>query len=115
MSESEQFYDDEIAPALREIMTKCQERGMSFLGLVEYSPGERGRTTVLQPEAGLEMVMATLCAKAGANIDSFMIGLARYCHDKGIDTSQSIVMRQWFGIGLAESARNPSKGSDDGR
>ena len=110
MSENEKFYDDEIAPALREIMTKCQARGMSFLGLVEYAPGERGRTTVLQPEAGLEMVMATLCAKAGANIDSYMIGLARFCNDKGIDTSQSIVMRQWLGIGLSDSTGEASKG-----
>lgn len=101
MSEGEKFYDDVIAPALREIMAKCQARGMSFLGLVEYEPGERGRTTLLQPEPGLEMVMATLCAKAGANIDSYMIGLSRYCHEKGIDTSQSIVMRQLRGESLA--------------
>lgn len=114
MTDNEKFYDDDIAPALREISKKCEQRGMSLLALVEYDAGERGRTTLLQPDAGLEMIMATLCAKAGANIDSYMIGLSRYCHEKGIDASQSIVMRQLRGESLSASARTATEGSKNG-
>lgn len=111
-SDNEKFYDDEIAPMLREVSKKCEAHGMSLLALVEYDKGERGRTTLLQPSAGLEMIMATLCAKAGANIDSYMIGLSRYCREKGIDCSQSIVMRQLRGDSL--SARTEPEGGNNG-
>ena len=90
----EQFYDDEIAPLLVELAKECSERGMSFLASVQYGSNDdqRGDTVLLQPDASLPMAMVRHCMKTAPNIDSYMIGLARYCREKGIDTSSSIYM-----------------------
>jgi hypothetical protein len=97
MTENEKFYDDEIAPALLAISEKCRARNMSFLAVVEYDPGERGRTIMLTPDAGLAMTMVNHCAKMGENIDGYVMGLMRYCGEKGIDTSASMVINQLTG------------------
>ena len=91
-SEGERFYDEEIAPALKAIADKCTERGMSMVAVVEYAPGERGRTRVLRAESGLAMVMLEHCAKMGENLDGYVMGLARYAKEKGINTEGSLVM-----------------------
>ena len=43
--------------------------------------------------SSLAMVMAMMCAKAGENIDSYLIGLMRYCDKHNIDVSQSVFLR----------------------
>jgi hypothetical protein len=91
--ENEAWLDAELGPKLRELAKLCGERGMSFVAVVEYGPGERSRTTRLAPDAGLAMRMLTLCAAAGENVDGYMINLIRYCREKGVDTSASMVMR----------------------
>ena len=93
VSETEKFYDDEIAPELKKLMEKANAKGLSFIAVVEYSPGERGRTTGIAPDAGIEMLMLNACARAGNNIDGFVLGMAKYCAENGIDTSQSIVLK----------------------
>lgn len=94
MSENEDWYDREIAPKLLELSSACHGRGMSFLSVVEYEPGSRARTRRLTEAAGLEMVMIEHCAHTAPNIDGYVLGLIRYCREKGIDTGASIVMRQ---------------------
>lgn len=94
MSENEQWYDREIAPKLLELGESCRARGMSFLSVVEYEPGNRSRTFTVTDNADLEMVMIQHCAQTAPNLDSYVIGLIRYCREKGIDTRASIVMQQ---------------------
>lgn len=94
MSENEDWYDREIAPKLKELCEACHARGMSFLSVVEYDPGERARLEHFWPSAGLEMVIIQHAAKTAPNIDSFVIGLAKYCREKRIDTTASIVMQK---------------------
>ena len=43
--------------------------------------------------SSLAMVMAMMCAKAGENIDSYLIGLMRYCDKHNIDVSQRVFLR----------------------
>jgi hypothetical protein len=93
---NEEWYDKKIAPKLAELANQCGERGMSFLSVVEYEPGSRSRTQRLTNGAGLEMTMIAQCAMTAPNIDGFMIGLAKYCREKGIETSASFVMQQWM-------------------
>ena len=95
MTENEKFYDEEIAPALILLAKKCEERGIPFLASVEYDPGERGRTAFVPDHAGLAMAMLHLCARAGENVDSYIIGLIRYAREHGISTDASIVLNQW--------------------
>lgn len=101
MSENEEWYDREIAPKLRKLCEACMKRGLSFAAQVEYEPGSRARTEWLAPNAGLEMVMIRHCAATAPNIDGYVIGLIRYCREKGIPTDASIVARQFSKNGEA--------------
>lgn len=89
---SEQWYDAEIAPALMKLAKRCEDRGVAFVAAVEYAPGERGTTAVMPQDAGLEMVMIRHCVHTAPNIDGYVLGLARYARDHGIDTGASLVM-----------------------
>ncbi len=94
MSESnEEWYDREIAPALKDLAEACHQRGLSFLAAVEYESGNRSRTEWLTRDAGLEMVMLKYCAQTAPNLDGYVIGLIKYCCEKGISMDSSIVAR----------------------
>lgn len=88
----EQWYDAEIAPALAELAKRCNERGMSFVAVVEYRPCDRGGTYMLTEDAGLPMQMLQLCARTAPNVDAYVMNLARHCKANGIDTGASFVM-----------------------
>lgn len=94
MSEAEDWYDRELAPKLRELAEICYARGMSFFASVEYEPGSRAGTYWLTKDAGLEMTMIQHCSKTAPNIDGYVLGLIKYCREKGIDTGASMVMRR---------------------
>ena len=91
---NEEWYDAEIAPELMKLAKACEDRGVAFVASVEYEPGERGATYVLPKDAGLEMVMLHHCAKMGANLDGYVLGLRRYAKEHNIDTSASLIMNQ---------------------
>lgn len=92
---SEQFYDEEIAPALLALCKLCQDRGMSFLAVVEIEPGERGRTVSLT-NASLDMRFISMAAAAGANLDSLAIAMARICREESIGHNSIVLNR--FGV-----------------
>lgn len=92
VTREEAWYDAEIAPALAELGKRCQARGVPFLALVEYQPGDRGRSFFMPEHAGLAMTMVHLCAATAPNIDAYFIALARHCRRSGVDTSASFVM-----------------------
>jgi len=95
MSAKEDFYDGEIAPVLLDLANKCAERGLHFLAQVEYEPGEFGLTHKFADDPHLAMIMLALCARAKHNVDSYLIGLMRYCHENKIDFSASMILRQY--------------------
>ena len=92
--DGEQWYDEEIAPVLLEASRKCEARGISFLAVVEYELGHRERTESIAKDAGLEMRMLDFCARAGTNVDAFIIALIRYCRKHGIPIDSSIVLNR---------------------
>lgn len=97
VSENEDWYDRELAPKLLELANACHERGISFLAVTEYEPGSRAQTRRLTDTAGLEMIMIQHCANTAPNVDGYAIGLIRYCREKGIDMSASIILGQFTG------------------
>lgn len=97
IEDNEQIYDDEIAPALREINAKCLENKIPFIAAVEWNAGQIGLTSCRVPGETLEMLMLNHCAKTGTNIDGYILGLIKYCNSKGIDTSSSIMMQKMDG------------------
>lgn len=94
MSEDEQWYDDEIAPMLLEVSKRCEARGVSFIGVVEYEAGSRGRTETVADNAGLEIRMLDFCARSGSNVDAYIIALIRYCRNREIPMDSSIVLNR---------------------
>ena len=83
MTDNEVFYDIHIAPKLAELAKQCEARGMPFLALVEWEPGEGGRTCVLPPGSSFGIRMAELAARARGNVDSLILALMRYAGQHG--------------------------------
>ena len=94
MSENEEWYDREIGPKLRELCAACNAHGMAFISAVEYAPDKLAQTYQAPSTAGLKYVMLQYCARTVPNIDSYVIGLIKYCREKGINTDESIIMRR---------------------
>lgn len=82
-AEREEFYDDEIAPVLGDLAKRCQENGLSFLAVVEWAPGETGRTFSQSPPAGLGIMSANIAAQANGNADSLIMALMKYGREHG--------------------------------
>jgi len=91
-SEQEKLYDEQIAPKLFELATKCKELGMSFVGVVEYEKDDRGKTAFLKEDCGLAMVMINHCAETGTSIDAYVLDMIKYFKANNIDTNGSIVL-----------------------
>ena len=92
-TEGEAWYDAEIAPALAALAKRCHERGMAFVAVVEYQPGDRAGTYYMTEDAGLAMTMQHLCAMTAPNVDAYVMNLKRHCKEQGIDTGGSFALR----------------------
>lgn len=92
-TENEAWYDAEIAPALAALAKRCNERGMAFVAVVEYAPGDRAGTYFMTEDAGLEMSMLSLCARTAPNVDAYLMNLIRHCKAARIATGGSIGLR----------------------
>ncbi len=95
-TDDEAWYDAEIAPALAALAKRCHERGMAFVAVVEYQPGDRAGTYYMTEYAGLAMHMQHFCAMTAPNVDAYLMNLKRHCEAVGQDMSGSFVLR---GIG----------------
>jgi nicotinamidase-related amidase len=80
---NEAFYDQEIAPALAALAERCRERGLSIIAMVEWEPGEGGRTVSIQPGSSFGIRLAEAAMQANGNVDSLMIAVARHAKEHG--------------------------------
>ena len=92
---TEQIYDREIAPKLKEVGDLCVKHGIPFLAVAEYLPGKIGRTAFQTNDECISMVMIRHCVKTAPNIDGYVIGLVQWAKKKNINMDASIVMRQF--------------------
>lgn len=99
MSEAE--YDAEIAPLLLAAAKRCEELGYPMVAVVEYAPDERGETRVLPAGASLPMLMLSMVAHHGRNIDGLMINVIRHCNKAGIDMGESMFLSRFAASGEA--------------
>jgi hypothetical protein len=83
MSEREEYYDRVIAPALKELAADCKANGLSFLAVVEWEPGEHGRTANFSPPVGLGIRLADVAAQANGNVDGLILAIMRYARENG--------------------------------
>jgi hypothetical protein len=87
----EKFYDEHIAPELLRLGKLCQDNGLSLIAMVEWEPGETGRTTCLAKGSGIAIRMADAAMQAHGNVDSLYFALAKHARDVG---HNSIVLQQ---------------------
>ena len=94
LSAREVWYDEEIAPRLLDIARLLKIEGMSLVAVVEFENGRREITRTLAPDACVAMNLLSLCATTGENVDAYMIGLARWAKENGIDTTASMYLNR---------------------
>lgn len=77
MSEREDFHDSEIAPVLLELGSKCEARGLSFLAVCEWQPGEYAETRTVQPDTSAALRLIYGAFQAAGNVDALWMGIRR--------------------------------------
>lgn len=86
---NEEFYDKEIAPALKQLCDKCMEREMAFVACVEFDPENQGYgRTEYQPkdEAGKLSSAQRLvhwAARSAGNIDKLFMACDKHGREHG--------------------------------
>lgn len=83
MSTKETFYDEHIAPVLLRLCKLAEANGISFVAMVEWQPGETGRTHCLQAEAGFSVRLADAAVCSLGNVDSLLIAVERWARAHG--------------------------------
>lgn len=92
---SEAIYDEQIAPLLLQAGKLCEQHGLAMVAVVEYEREKRGETRVLPDGAGLAMLMLSMLAASGNNIDRFLMSVIRFCNREGMPLEQSMFLRQY--------------------
>jgi hypothetical protein len=90
LGENEQYYDDVIAPKLKELAALCQEKGIAFICQVEWEPGEAGRTVFLPKGASWQIRLAETAMRAKGNVDNLFLACSKYAAVHG---HSSLVMK----------------------
>lgn len=83
MSNREDFYDREIAPTLMDLAGKCQDNGLSIVAMVEWEPGETGRTAALAANSGFGIRMTEMAMRCNNNIDTLIFALMKHGAEHG--------------------------------
>lgn len=109
-SEGEAFYDELIAPALSDLAQQCEKRGLGFFAVVEWEPGEWGRTITLPAQSGLGIRLANAAAQANGNVDSLILAIMKYAYEHG---HSSMILYQ-LGVPM-EPATRAALPQEDGR
>lgn len=92
---SETIYDEQIAPLLLQAGKLCEQHGLAMVAVVEYEKEKRGETRVLPDGAGLAMLMLSMLAASGNNIDQFLINVIRFCNREGMPLEQSMFLGKY--------------------
>lgn len=83
METKEEYYDNEIAPALMEINRKCKEHGMSFFSAVQLDNNVMGRTLYFQEDASLSIKLADIAIQTQGNVDSLWLWVQKHAREHG--------------------------------
>ena len=92
---SEAIYDAQIAPLLLQAGQLCEQHGLAYVAVVEYSKEQRGETRILPDGAGLAMHMLSMLAASGNNIDRYLMAVIKFCNQEGIPLDASMFLRQY--------------------
>lgn len=89
---TEQEYDKQIAPLLKDVAEKCDKLGMTMIARIEWQKGEAGITQIGRDKMGMEQLLTTYAAHARGNFDLLTMTLKKNCDTPGT----SMVMRMVY-------------------
>jgi len=69
MDNREEFYDREIAPALRKLAERCAAQGMSFAAAVQFADQGVGSTVMLTEAPDPTLRLTAFAARCKGNAD----------------------------------------------
>ena len=79
---NEEWYDQNVAPVLAELATKCSERGMSFLATVgNQGDSYQTRQFVDSHDPAIRLIL--FASKARGNIDSLLMAVIKDAEERG--------------------------------
>lgn len=80
---SEAIYDEQIAPALLELLKICAANGMQMIASVEYEPGESGTSIQFDGKQSLPMDLGRAALMSHGNVDSLFMSIIRHAREHG--------------------------------
>ena len=91
----EQIYDQKIAPLVQRIIEICKSSDIAFDGFFELDGDLTVATSVPSKNESAGQRMRFYMAKAGNNLDAFIIAVAR---DKQLSSGHSSAVLQLIGV-----------------
>jgi len=83
MTEAEKFYDEEVAPVLMELARKCEGANLSMVCVVEWTPGDVGKTMTVRAGAGIGLRQTYWAALANGNADLLIGQMVKHGKEHG--------------------------------
>jgi len=103
-TKAEKYYDKHIGPKLLELGQDAQQHGLSFLAVVEWTPGENGTTWYTQKQLGLDMLLAGWGAACKGNIDALWMQIQKFARVNG---HRSVLLHEQ-GIPMKPNKKEPA-------
>jgi hypothetical protein len=82
-AEREAFFDQVIAPELGRLGQLCEQRGISFLAMAEWSPGETALSMTAQAGRGAAMHWAMSAARCRGNAEALIVEIVKLSPAEG--------------------------------
>lgn len=83
ISENETYYDTKLMSRIHELADECNQRGMSFMTVVVYDPGETASTIIRSTNCGFHTQLMCAAAQSGGNIDTLIFAIIKYAQKHG--------------------------------
>lgn len=80
---TDQFYKAHVEPHLRSVEALCEEKGCSFVGMVELRPSKVKTVYTLSENLGPAALLTNMAVKARGNIDALMKEVCDYAIKNG--------------------------------
>lgn len=101
VSESERYYDDVLAPKLAGMARDACAHGLSFLAVVEWEPGDYGRTMMRVEESSFAFRLVDMAVHVQGNVDALWLAIQKHAMTHG---HSSMFLS---GQGIPEKAKAP--------
>ena len=99
MSKREEFYDREIAPALKALAEKCEGADFSMIAVVEWQHGSTGSTMTVRTGSGIALKLVFWAAQASGNADKLIARMLQSAKEHGHNSVYLHMLELWAANG----------------